>query len=155
MNHEYGSVSGLVTLEDIIEEIVGAIEDEFEAEPPLFLADSLSEKRVVLGVEADSILKAIEKIISKVPGEELPFTAEKVQKAVEERERLMSTYLGRGLAVPHARLEGLKKPVLIFSRSYQGIPIEGWKEKAHLLFMLLTPAENPRIQARLLARIGA
>ncbi|MDP6958785.1 MAG: CNNM domain-containing protein [Planctomycetota bacterium] len=154
VRNQDGKWTGFISLEDIIEEIVGAIEDEFEVEPPLFLADSLSENRVVLGVDADSILKAIEKIIAKVPREELPFAAEKVQKAVEERERLMSTYLGRGLAVPHARLEGLKKPVLIFARSDGGIPIEGWKEKAHLLFMLLTPAENPRIQARLLARIG-
>ena len=154
VRNQDGKWTGFISLEDIIEEIVGAIEDEFEAEPPLFLADSLSERRVILKVEADSILKAISEIIARVPQEELPFPPAKIQKAVEERERLMSTYLGRGLAVPHARLEGLKKPVLIFARSDKGIPIEGWKEKAHLFFIILTPAENPRIQARLLARIG-
>ncbi len=149
-----GKWTGFISLEDIIEEIVGAIEDEFEAEPPLFLADSLSLGRIILGIHADSILQAINEIISKIPAEELPFPAQRIQKAVEERERLMSTYLGRGLAVPHARLEGLKAPVLAFARSDEGIPVEGWKEKAHLIFLILTPAENPRIQARLLARIG-
>ncbi len=149
-----GKWTGFISLEDIIEEIVGAIEDEFESEPPLFLADSLSLGRIVLGIHAKSILGAIAEIVSTLPEGELPFPAARIQKAVEERERLMSTYLGRGLAVPHARLEGLKKPVLVFARSDEGIPVEGWDEKAHLLFLILTPAENPRVQARLLARIG-
>jgi mannitol/fructose-specific phosphotransferase system IIA component (Ntr-type) len=65
----------------------------------------------------------------------------------------MSTYLGRGLAIPHARLEGIERPVLVFARSEEGVPIAGRDEKAHLAFILLTPSGAPRIQARLLARI--
>jgi mannitol/fructose-specific phosphotransferase system IIA component (Ntr-type) len=74
--------------------------------------------------------------------------------AVLERERLMPTYLGRGLAVPHARVEGLPKPLLIFAQAADGVPVPGRSDPARLCFIVLTPASSPRDQARLLARIG-
>jgi mannitol/fructose-specific phosphotransferase system IIA component (Ntr-type) len=63
----------------------------------------------------------------------------------------MPTYLGKGIAVPHARLEGIAKPVLAFARSDEGIPIERTNERAELVFLLLTPASAARMQPRLLA----
>ena len=38
-----------VQAQDIIEEVVGSIEDEFESEPKIFLADALTPGRIVLG----------------------------------------------------------------------------------------------------------
>jgi mannitol/fructose-specific phosphotransferase system IIA component (Ntr-type) len=57
------------------------------------------------------------------------------------------------VALPHARLENLARPVLLFARSETGIPVRGG-EKAQILFILLSPAGAPRIQARLLSHIA-
>ena len=150
-----GRWTGVISLEDIIEEITGTIEDEFETEPPIHLSDGLTAGRVVLGIDASSLEELIGQVFGRIDAKELPLPVEKVVKAVLERERAMSTYLGNGLAVPHARLEGLEKPVVIFARSEPGVPIKGREEKAHLAFMLLTPSGSPRIQVRLLARVAA
>jgi tellurite resistance protein TerC len=72
---------------------------------------------------------------------------------VAEREREVSTYLGQGLAVPHARLEGLERPLLIFARCPDGVAVAGSAEKIQLIFLLLTPQSAPQFQVRLLARI--
>ncbi len=149
-----GRWTGFLTLEDIIEEIIGTVEDEFEVEPPLFIADALTQGRIVLGVKAASIEEGIHVAFSRLPPSELPGPAAMVEKAVVDRERTMGTYLGRGLAIPHARLDGIDRPVLLFARSEEGIPVKGREDRAHLLFILLTPAANPRVQARMLARIG-
>ncbi len=148
-----GKWTGLLTLEDIIEEIIGTVEDEFEVEPPLFLADALTTGRIVLGVQAASLEEGIRIALGRVPAEAIPLPLEKVSAAVIERERTVSTYLGRGLAIPHGRMEGLEKPTLVFARSEEGIPVKGGKERAHLMFILLTPAKATRLQPRLLARI--
>jgi CBS domain containing-hemolysin-like protein len=148
-----GKWIGILSMEDIVEEIVGAIEDEFETEPPIYLADAMSPGRVVLGLQASSLEEVIGQAFGSVAAAELPLAPEKIVKAVLERERAMSTYLGNGLAIPHARLEGVEKPALLFARSDEGIPVQGREEKAHLIFILMTPAGLPRIQVRLLARI--
>ncbi|MEK7867731.1 MAG: CNNM domain-containing protein [Planctomycetota bacterium] len=149
-----GRWTGFLTLEDIIEEIIGTVEDEFEVEPPLFIADALTAGRIVLGVKAGSIEEAVRAAFARVAPSELPAPAALIEKAVVDRERTMGTYLGRGLAIPHARLEGIERPALVFARSEEGIPVKGREDRAHLLFILLTPAANPRVQARMLARIG-
>jgi CBS domain containing-hemolysin-like protein len=148
-----GKWSGIISLEDIIEEIVGSIEDEFEVEPPIYLADALTPDRVVLGIEASSIEEAIGQAFGRVAATHLPLPVEKIVKAVLERERAMSTYLGNGLAIPHARLEGVDKPAILFVRSDSGVPLKGRDDKAHFIFILMTPTGSPRIQVRLLARI--
>jgi PTS system fructose-specific IIC component len=72
------------------------------------------------------------------------------------RERILCTYLGDGLAIPHARLEGLKAPCVFFARSRSGVVFDCKAEqKAHVLFLLITPIGQPRMQTRLLARIAA
>ncbi len=148
-----GKWVGILSMEDIVEEIVGAIEDEFETEPPIYLVDAMSPGRVVLGLQASSLEEVIGQAFGSVPPADLPAAPDKIVKAVLERERAMSTYLGNGLAIPHARLEGVDKPALLFARSDEGIPVKGREDKAHLIFILMTPAGSPRIQVRLLARI--
>jgi mannitol/fructose-specific phosphotransferase system IIA component (Ntr-type) len=72
---------------------------------------------------------------------------------VQQREQAMPTYIGRGLAVPHARLEEIERPLLAFARSAEGVPIANTNERAELFFLLLTPTSMSRMQPRLLADI--
>ena len=85
----------------------------------------------------------------KLSLDSLPIPRDEVLRGVEERERLIETYLGRHLGMPHARLHGLQKPIVLFIRSSNGIPYRGTTERAHMLFVLLTPSGQPRVHQRL------
>ncbi len=148
-----GKWTGLISMEDIIEEIIGTITDEFESEEIVQLAEVCNPRRVVLEVDGSGMIPGIRRMLAAVPAGELPQGHEAIANAVIERERLAATYLGRGIAMPHARLTGLARPVLIFGRSTKGIPMEASAERAHLIFLLLTPAGQPRVHQRLQARI--
>jgi mannitol/fructose-specific phosphotransferase system IIA component (Ntr-type) len=59
------------------------------------------------------------------------------------RERLDTTCLGNGIALPHARTEHVKKIVLAVGRSPAGIFFENSNQNVRLLFVLGTPKSNP------------
>jgi CBS domain containing-hemolysin-like protein len=149
-----GEWIGFLTLEDVIEEIVGTIRDEFEEEEHLSLADALSPERIKLGIEADSTIEAVRIALSQMKPESLPAPRDRILRAIEERERVVETYLGRGLGMPHARLTGLQKPMVMIIRSEEGIPYRGNQERAYVLIVLLTPAGQPRVHQRLQAIVA-
>jgi CBS domain containing-hemolysin-like protein/mannitol/fructose-specific phosphotransferase system IIA component (Ntr-type) len=146
---------GFITLEDVIEEIVGTIRDEFEDEEPIRLADTLTLERIFLDIEAPSPIVAVHRALRKLPLQCLPLPVDQLMGAIENRERLVGTYLGQGIAMPHARLSKLQRPFLMILRSIQGVPCEGTTELAHLMFVLLTPAGQPRVHLRLQSTIAA
>jgi CBS domain containing-hemolysin-like protein len=147
---------GLLSFEDVIEEIVGSIEDEFEREQPLHLDALLTDRRIALDVHASSIEEAISQVMRTTPLPELPSTTSTVDVArhLLERERNLSTYVGRGIAIPHARIEGLERPIALFARLSPGIPVANRRESARFLFILLVPSGAQRLHLRLLARIA-
>jgi mannitol/fructose-specific phosphotransferase system IIA component (Ntr-type) len=148
--------TGMITLEDVLEELVGNIADEFDmvrTGQVISLADAMSPRRIQFGLQAESMSEAIKKIILEVPASDLPDDPQKIIASVLRREATMTTYLGRGLALPHCRLDNIEKPMLCFARSEEGIPQENSNERIELIFLLMTPGSMARIQPRLLADI--
>ncbi len=63
-----------------------------------------------------------------------------VQVALEEREERGTTGLGRGVAIPHAKIDGLRKHAALVARSGDGIDfraIDG--EPVHVFVLLVSP----------------
>jgi CBS domain containing-hemolysin-like protein/mannitol/fructose-specific phosphotransferase system IIA component len=144
-----GRWTGFLTLEDVIEEIIGTIRDEFEDEEQVQLATAIDERYVHLALEGQEIIDVVRIATMRTNAWDLPVSKEQVVKAIDDRERSVSTYLGNGLAMPHARLAGLQHPVVMFIRSEEGIPYRMHRDKAFLIFVLLTPAGQPRVHQRL------
>ncbi|MGC9453957.1 MAG: PTS sugar transporter subunit IIA [Phycisphaerae bacterium] len=71
-------------------------------------------------------------------------SAEEVAEAVLEREHQATTGIGKGVALPHAKLKGLKKPVGTIGRSSEGIDFAALDSKpVYSVILLLSSPDNP------------
>jgi CBS domain containing-hemolysin-like protein/mannitol/fructose-specific phosphotransferase system IIA component len=153
-----GKWTGLVTLEDLVEEVVGTIEEEYPIEEqPIRLTSVLSPAYVLLDVEGTTIIAATRNALSRLDSVLLPMPAEEIMRYIVERERAGSSYVGRRLAIPHARLKVISKATIVVARLKQPIPAPtpSSEEKINYLFILLTPSNAPRLHQVLLAHIAA
>ena len=72
-----------------------------------------------------------------------------------ERERLGSTGIGDGIAIPHGKVQDLDELVLSFGRSTKGIEFDSMDGRpTHLFFLLIAPENSAGIHLRALAKIS-
>lgn len=98
---------------------------------------------------------AILELLAKRFGEVYDLDPLLVRERIEERERLGSTGFGRGVAIPHARIDGLARPVAVFLRleapvafdAADGMPVD-------LVFGLLSPEQAGAAHLHALAAIS-
>jgi CBS domain containing-hemolysin-like protein/mannitol/fructose-specific phosphotransferase system IIA component (Ntr-type) len=151
---EGGRPIGLITLEDILEEVVGRIEDEYPRLPRLFLKDALIAGGMVLDFPTQTAEETIRTLVAAIPRQNLPPDADVCALALE-RERQMTTDVGNGVAIPHARCPHLTQPVIVFGRSEEGIAFgDPSREPVRLIFLVVTPAERPNMQVFLLGQLA-
>jgi len=75
--------------------------------------------------------------------------------AVCTREELAGTGVGHGVAFPHARIAGLRSPILLFGRSVRGVEWDAPDgHHVHLIFLLLSPDEDYGQQLQVLASLS-
>jgi nitrogen PTS system EIIA component len=113
-----------------------------------------SPDRILLGLRAankETLISELARRIARRAG----FEAETIAAALSTRELLGSTGVGRGIALPHARVPGLKHFVALFARLEAPIEFEAIDEApVDLVFLLLNPGESGNEHLAALAAIS-
>ncbi len=82
-------------------------------------------------------------------------SSDELLRILLEREKLESTGIAEGVAIPHGRLKKLKDFVVSFGRSPKGVQFDSIDGKpAHLFFLVLAPENSAVNNLKLLGRIA-
>lgn len=85
----------------------------------------------------------------------LEVSEEEAVRVLAARERLGSTAVGEGLAIPHGKLRSIRNPVACLGRSRKGIEFGAADgQPTHFFFVLVAPESAPGQHLKALARIS-
>jgi nitrogen PTS system EIIA component len=118
------------------------------------ILDYLKEEYVIADLQAtdkQSILKELSTVLVKPCQASSP---EELVRVLMERERLESTGIGEGIAIPHGRFRKLKDFFISFGRSRGGVDFDSIDRKpSHLFFLVMAPENSAVNNLKLLGRI--
>lgn len=118
------------------------------------LSDLLPEGGVIADLSASSRKQALAGLC-ELAQRTLQVPARAVLDAVTERERLGSTGVGDGVAIPHARTEHVDRVCGVFARLKQAVDFDAVDGRpADLVFMLLAPEEAGAEHLKALAQVA-
>jgi PTS system nitrogen regulatory IIA component len=86
---------------------------------------------------------------------DLKIDASHIVDVLQQREKLGSTGIGEGVAIPHGKIAALEELVVAFGRSKEGIAFDSMDGKpVHLFFLLLAPENSAGQHLKVLAKIS-
>lgn len=81
--------------------------------------------------------------------------SDKILEALTEREKLGSTGIGQGIAIPHGKSDHVNKVVAALGISKKGIDFDALDgEPVHIFFMLVAPKDSSGMHLKILAKIS-
>lgn len=112
-------------------------------------------KETVGNLDATDKKTALEQLAVLASKTEAQLNPALVLEVLQEREKLGSTGVGNGVAIPHGKVHGLKNIICIFGRSVKGIDFQSHDQKpAHLFFAVLAPENAVGNHLQTLARLS-
>jgi len=119
------------------------------------IEDILAPELVLTTLDATTKAGVLDELAAATAARHPEIDRERLVQALDERERLNSTALGQGIAIPHGKLPGLKRVLAAFARSRDGVDFQSLDGKpTYLFFLLVAPEEAAGAHVKALARVS-
>jgi PTS system nitrogen regulatory IIA component len=119
------------------------------------VVDILREELVIPQLRSSTKTEVLHELAHHLATYHPELQEEQLVSVLLDRERLGTTAIGEGIAIPHGKLPGLKGVVAVFGRSEEGIDchsLDGALTK--LFFLLVAPEDSAGVHLKALARVS-
>lgn len=121
----------------------------------LEINDVLKKESVIPNLYSKTKSEVIRELSDKVATIYPNFNRENLISVLLEREKLCSTAVDEGVAIPHGKMSGISSIIVAFGRSIEGIDFESLDgNPTHLFILLIAPENSSGVHLKLLARIS-
>ncbi|MCK8516255.1 PTS IIA-like nitrogen regulatory protein PtsN [Methylonatrum kenyense] len=119
------------------------------------IADLITPERVVCDADVSSKKRGLELLSELVAERDSELQSTAIFNKLISRERLGSTGLGHGVAIPHARIEGMPSACAAFIKLREGIDFDAFDQQpVDMLFSLVVPEHFTDEHLQILARLA-
>ena len=119
------------------------------------LTDFLDPERIIPELKETEKRAVLKEMTARLAALDASLDAEKLFETLLEREKISSTAIGEGVAIPHGKWNGSRKLTGLFARSLRGANFESLDGgPTHLFFVLLAAEDSAADHLKALARIA-
>lgn len=119
------------------------------------LAEILRESCVIADIKGVTKKEILFEMVETLKKAKLIDDIDSVVEIIMERERLGSTGIGDGVAIPHGKMKRLKTILCVAARSKEGVDFDAVdRQPVHIFFLVLAPEDSASLHLKVLSRIS-
>ncbi len=119
------------------------------------LADFLMKEHVMPSLDAEEKRELLDEMATELASKVRGLNRERLLEVLLDREKLGSTGIGYGVAIPHGKLKGVDGIIVAFGRSKKGVDFHSMDNRpVHLFFLIVAPENSTATHLKILASIS-
>ncbi|MDO8527195.1 MAG: PTS sugar transporter subunit IIA [Deltaproteobacteria bacterium] len=119
------------------------------------IIDALSRELILSNLTAKNKVDCLMEFAQVLANAHPELKKDEIAHVLLEREKLGSTGIQDGVAIPHGKIKDLGNIIILFGRSLEGLDFQAHDNNpTHLFFVLLAPEEATSTHLKLLARLS-
>jgi len=121
----------------------------------LKLHDLLTQDMVLPELESENMEGILREMARFLKKKDKVFKEQELFEKLVQREKLGSTAIGEGVAIPHCKIKRVKNPVVMLAISKKNVDFHSLDGKpSHIFFLVVSPPDNPSMNLQILAAIA-